>query len=446
MDHRDMRDIMDHLSDEIMVFDAHYRMVYVNEACRRHYGLPPEALIGKTFDELDGTFWGNSTLPEVYATKKRVAHRQITNQGCDIITISVPLLDENGDIRYVIQNVNDLQEVNRVSEAEKRPVQITAEKGRTPYPGVNRKMNQLLLTLQTIRDTDVSCLFLGETGTGKSFLAQYLHDISRRQQRPFVTVNCACMPRELMESELFGYVKGAFSGAVGTKPGLVEAADGGTLFLDEISELPYEMQAKLLYFLQEKEFLPVGGTRKKTVDVRILAATNRDLRQMVANGTFREDLYFRLNTVELTVPPLRERREDIRGLAQSRLRSFDETYGRHHTLTEEALRLMERYVWPGNLRELSHCVEKAVVLTPDGDILPRDLPKSLFDISETPPPESAPGQPLDEALEALERRLITEAYAKYKTSVRVAKELGISQPRAYRLYRKYLAPPASPTE
>ena len=132
MDHRDMRDIMDHLSDEIMVFDAHYHMVYVNEACRRHSGLPPEALLGKTFAELDGTFWGNSTLPEVYATKKRVAHRQITNQGCDIITISVPLLDENGDIRYVIQNVNDLQEVNRVSEAEKRPVQITAEKGRTP--------------------------------------------------------------------------------------------------------------------------------------------------------------------------------------------------------------------------------------------------------------------------------------------------------------------------
>lgn len=191
MDHRDMRDIMDHLSDEIMVFDAHYRMVYVNEACRRHCGLPPEALIGKTFDELDGTFWGNSTLPEVYATKKRVAHRQITNQGCDIITISVPLLDENGDIRYVIQNVNDLQEVNRVSEAEKLPSRISAERGRAPYPGVNRKMNQLLLTLQTIRDTDVSCLFLGETGTGKSFLAQYLHDISRRQQRPFVTVNCA---------------------------------------------------------------------------------------------------------------------------------------------------------------------------------------------------------------------------------------------------------------
>ena len=254
------------------------------------------------------------------------------------------------------------------------------------------------------------------------------------------------MPRELMESELFGYVKGAFSGAVGTKPGLVEAADGGTLFLDEISELPYEMQAKLLYFLQEKEFLPVGGTRKKTVDVRILAATNRDLRQMVANGTFREDLYFRLNTVELTVPPLRDRREDIRGLAQSHLHAFDETYGRRHTLTEEALRLMERYAWPGNLRELSHCVEKTVVLTPDGDILPRDLPKSLFDISEAPPPESAPGQPLDEALGSLERRLVTEAYAKYKTSVRVAKELGISQPRAYRLYRKYLAPPASPTE
>lgn len=340
-----MRDIMDHLSDEIMVFDAHYRMVYVNEACRRHYGLSPEALIGKTFDELDGTFWGNSTLPEVYATKKRVAHRQITNQSCDIITISVPLLDENGDTRYVIQNVNDLQEVNRVSEAEKLPSRISAERGRTPYPGVNRKMNQLLLTLQTIRDTDVSCLFLGETGTGKSFLAQYLHDISRRQQRPFVTVNCARMPRELMESELFGYVKGAFSGAVGTKPGLAEAADGGTLFLDEISELPYEMQAKLLYFLQEKAFLPVGGTRKKTV-----------------------------------------------------------------------------------------------VLTPDGDILPRDLPKSLFDISEAPPPESAPGQPLDEALGSLERRLVTEAYAKYKTSVRVAKELGISQPRAYRLYRKYLAP------
>ena len=389
MDLEIFKRIIDELHDEIMIYDDAYHLVYVNRAACRHYGINPEQMIGKSFHALDGTYWGNSTLPDVYRTKKPVAKRQITNLGQDIITISVPVFDETGKLQYVAQNVNDLYYVNKISRAEAKSVEVT--KGGDivdrPFRGSNSKMTEVFSLIHKIKDVTAPCLFSGETGTGKSYFAKYMHAVSNRKQGPFVTINCACINPNLIESELFGYKRGAFSGASNTgKRGLVEVANGGVLFLDEISEIPYDLQAKLLLFLQDKEFIPVGAEQKKKVDVKIITATNRNLRQMVEAGGFREDLYFRLNTFEIALPPLRERVDEIPALADYYLAQFNRTYQKAHTLNPDIYRVFQQYSWPGNLRELSHIVEKIVVLTQQEEIEVQNLPKTLFDlnISEDP--------------------------------------------------------------
>lgn len=447
MNYDELKMIIDHLHDEVMVYDDKYNLIYVNEASARHYGLKPEELIGKNFHEMDEVFWGNSTLPEVYKTKKMVAKRQITNLGQDIITIAVPVFDEHHQIKYVAQNVNDIYEINKINAAEQNSVQVLHSNGEkiTPFFGKNKRMSENLEMIEKLKDIDSPCFIHGETGTGKSFIVKYMHSISNRKKKAFVTINCACIQPNLMESELFGYKKGAFSGAsTSGKKGLVEVADGGILFLDEISEIPYDLQAKLLLFLQDKEFIPVGGEKKRKVDVRIIAASNRNLKQMVDSGSFREDLYFRLNTFEMTMPPLRERRDDIDGFIDYYLVMYNEMYHKNHTLTEKARHVLKNYSWPGNLRELAHIIEKVVVLANDKEIDTKDLPKSIFDLNEDLELKSdkmealESGKTLAEALEDIERKMILGAYEKYKNSVQVAKVLGISQPKAYRLMAKYI--------
>ena len=440
MTYEELKKIIDNLHDEIMIYDNNYNLIYINNASIRHYGLKPEELIGKKFGELDEIFWDNSTLPEVYRTKKTVAKRQITNLGKDIITISVPIFDDKNNIKYVAQNINDIYYVNEISKAEEKSIDISnKEKIEIPFHSSSEKMKPVISFIQKVKNIESPCIFLGETGTGKSFLAKYMHSISNRKNKPFVTINCACINPNLIESELFGYKKGAFSGASSTgKKGLVEVADGGVLFLDEISEMPYDLQAKLLLFIQDKEFIPVGSEKKHTVDVKIVAATNRNLEQMVENGTFREDLYFRLNTFEITIPPLRERQEDIDSFADYYLNMYNELYGKSHTLSDDVKKVFKQYAWPGNLRELSNIIEKAVVLTTNKEIVTTNLPKSIFNLNIEYGIKKYMDKPLDDAIEEVERKIIVESYKKYKTSVSVAKALDISQPKAYRLIKKYV--------
>lgn len=448
----DLWNIIDHLHDEIMIYDNQYNLLYVNQAALRHYGISQEDLLGKKFSQLDETYWGNSTLPEVYAKKKMVAKRQITNLGLDIITISVPVFDENGEIQYVAQNVNDIYNYTQQGKAEETFLNIMEEpsKKEEDYIFAAESIEQIMNTLHRIKNVKSPCLILGETGTGKSRLAKYIHSISERREKPFVAVNCACMNPNLIESELFGYKKGAFSGAnAAGKKGIVEMANGGTLFLDEISEIPYDLQSKLLQFIQDQEFMPLGSEKKQKVDVKIIAATNRDLKQMVEAKSFREDLYYRLNIFEVTIPPLRERPADIRVLAEHYLAEFNQLYLRNHVFSAEAMQVLLRYKWPGNVRELSHTIEKAVVLTNGKEIQVSDLPKSLFDYSnDTVPPVQMPpkvqeteisyeGRTLHEAVEEVERRMVQAAYADCGTSVKTAERLGVSQPTAYRLIQKY---------
>ncbi|HIT72556.1 MAG TPA: sigma 54-interacting transcriptional regulator [Candidatus Fimicola cottocaccae] len=442
MDFDEFKMIIDNLHDEIMVYDDNYKLVYLNNASKRHYGIEPKEMIGKDFNSLNETYWGNSTLPEVYKTKKTVAKRQITNMGKDIITIAVPIFDEKGNVKYVAQNVNDIYYINEINQAEQSSVEVLnkVEKSSENFFGENEKMKDVYSMVCKIKDIDAPCLILGETGTGKSHIAKIMHNVSQRKNKPFVVINCACMSPNLIESELFGYKKGAFTGANSSgKKGLVEIADGGTLFLDEISEMPYDLQAKLLLFIQEKEFIPIGGEEKKRVDVKIITATNRSLKNMVENGRFREDLYFRLNTFEIDIPPLRERLDEIEPLAEYYLKKFNDRYNKKHTIQNDVYGVFKNYSWPGNIREFSHIIEKAVVLSSGDTITVKDIPKSLFNINvELNENTNYVEKPLDLIIEEVERKAVMEAYKKHKTSVNVAKALCISQPKAYRLLQKYV--------
>jgi two-component system response regulator AtoC len=279
--------------------------------------------------------------------------------------------------------------------------------------------------------TDLTVLIQGESGTGKEVLARAIHRLSARKDGPFVPVNCAAIPEGLLESELFGHERGAFTGAVRARPGRFELAKEGTLFLDEIGDMPMSMQAKILRILQEREFERVGGTRTITADVRVIAATHRDLEAAVAQGTFRQDLFYRLQGVGIVLPPLRERVDDLPLLATHLLERAAQRLSRQPAvLSPEALRCLWTYPWPGNVRELQHVLEGAMVLS-DGVIRPEHLPPAVQRAAQArPAAETAPvlTGSLDEALEEWERRMILDALQQTQgVQARAAKILGVSE-------------------
>jgi two-component system, NtrC family, response regulator PilR len=277
--------------------------------------------------------------------------------------------------------------------------------------GKSPKMQEVFSTIARLGDTKATVLITGESGTGKELVAKAIHFNSSRKDRAFVAVNCGAIPHELMESELFGHVKGAFTGAVAAKQGLFEVADGGSLFLDEVTELPLHLQVKLLRVLEDPEIRPVGGVRPVRVDVRIIAATNRDVSQAIAAKTFREDLFYRLNVISLRIPPLRERREDIPLLVTHFLEKFGASGGTK-LISPDVLSALERYAWNGNVRELEHVIERAVTLEPGQVIRVESLPESVggshvAEVTAIELPED--GLDLDALMERIERDLLRQA-------------------------------------
>ena len=243
----------------------------------------------------------------------------------------------------------------------------------------NPKFSAVLEMAKTVADTTATVLIEGETGTGKSMLAKYIHTLSSRRDKPFIKINCAAIPENLLESELFGYVKGAFTGANKDKPGKVELAEGGTLFLDEIGDLPIYLQSKLLHLLQEKEFERLGDIKTRKANIRIIAATNKNLQELIKIGEFREDLYYRLNVISLRVPPLRERKEDIPTLINYFIDKFSEIYKRSiKGISPEAMKILLDYDYPGNIRELENIIERAVIVCSKRFITQDDLPEEIF--------------------------------------------------------------------
>src|SRR5215469_11925449 len=276
-------------------------------------------------------------------------------------------------------------------EAENKALRARVDRTQTMV-GESYAMRQLREQVAMAAPTNGRVLIYGENGTGKELVARTIHALSRRRHATFVEVNCAAIPEELIESELFGHVRGAFTGAVADRRGKFEVADGGTIFLDEIGDMSVKTQAKVLRVLQEQTMEPVGGTNRITVDARVLAATNKDLQAEIKAGQFREDLYFRLNVIPIFVPPLRERQEDIPLLADHFMAELAQEYGRRlKRLDVGAIRTLQRYAWPGNVRELRNVIERLMIMVPGDAIITSDL--SFLDVPLAPVPTVSPGAP-----------------------------------------------------
>jgi DNA-binding NtrC family response regulator len=329
---------------------------------------------------------------------------------------------------------------------ERRALQQRAtllERGLTPadpsgfFVGESLKFRQALGLIERVAASDSTVLLCGETGTGKEMAARLLHARSLRRSRPFVVVDCAALQEELLQSELFGHDRGAFTGADRAKPGLFEVAHGGTIFLDEIGEVSQATQVKLLRVLDTSTFRHVGGTTEIRVDARVIVATNRDLAALVRQGLFREDLYYRLCTITVELPPLRERAGDVDRLAEHFVVRLNERYGFSRRLGSEALELLRRHDWPGNVRELLHAVESAAVVCEGPEILPEHLPAALRAKAPSPPLESVAGDRLP-TLQEMERAHIERALHAYGGHRgHAAKALGISERSLYRKLEEY---------
>jgi DNA-binding NtrC family response regulator len=314
---------------------------------------------------------------------------------------------------------------------------IKSKQGFGSIVGRAPEMEKLYRIIAKAAHSSHPVLILGESGTGKELVARSIHFSGPYRDKPFIPVDCGSLVPTLIESELFGYVKGAFTGAAQSKEGLLAIADGGTVFLDEVGELPTDLQAKLLRAIQEKEIRPVGGTKQLPINVRILAATNRDLEQAVAQGTFRRDLYFRLNVLSLRIPPLRERRQDIPLLAAHFLERQARASGQERTLADDALKVMLAYDWPGNVRELENCLERGCALTTGPILHIRDLPTQIHSAPGTTNPGSD-GAPKIIPMAELEKLTILGTIAQLNgDKLLAARLLGIGKTTLYRKLKEY---------
>jgi two-component system, NtrC family, response regulator AtoC len=359
---------------------------------------------------------------------------------------------KNDDIIVVVQRAMEERRLRAEVQALRAEVQALREEVRTKYTfsnilGKSKPMLDLFALIAKVASSRSTVLIQGKSGTGKELVAKAIHYNSPRRTRPLVTINCGAIPKDLLESELFGHLKGAFTGAIANKRGLFEEADAGSLFLDEISELSPELQVKLLRVLQEREMRRVGDTRTISVDVRLIAATNRDLAQAVKEGLFREDLYYRLNVIPIVLPNLKDRTEDIPVLATHFLMKYaKEADPPIEGIAKDAMRLLLEYDWPGNVRELENVIERAVILGYGPQILPEDLPAHLRPHQTPVPHHSIAASPHRPTLEELERDYIATILRETGWhQMRAAHILGIDRRTLYRKIRTYgFQPTVSP--
>lgn len=430
--------ILDNASNEIYVLDENRRIVFCNKVFENHYGLKRSEVIGKANEEFfKQGYWTPSIVPLVFQEKKAVTIKQTTYYGGELVTTAIPLLNTAQEIELVVITAHE-PNYKKISYSNEQRNQDDNDIHAPESPIVTNceKMKNLLAFCSKIASVDSTILIQGESGTGKGVFAQYIHGLSQQRLGPFLAINCAAIPEELLESELFGYSQGAFTGASKAgKIGLIESAHNGTLFLDEIGEISPKIQAKLLQVIQERQFLPVGGREMKKVNIRIITATNRNLLDMVEKKLFREDLYYRLNVIEIKIPPLRERTEDIIPLTYYFLNKFNHKYGVDRLISQECLDLMIGYSWPGNVRQLENIMERLVVTT-DSMIGVQDLPEMIYQQAKAHSHSSFPAS-FDEAVEKMERELIVNSYKKWGSSRKVANDLHLSQTRASKLIRKY---------
>ena len=438
--------------DEIFVTDGEGVTLRVNKAGERLYGMKAEEMIGKHVSKLEelGLF-SPSITPQVLRTKKRSTLIQSTKSGKKIIVTANPVFDEKGQIIRVVTNSRDITELSnlrqRLEDTEKlmdnyRTEIVKLQKERLDASEIISKsaiMQQILILAGKVAGVDSTVLIEGESGVGKGVVALKIHQLSKRSEYPFITINCGAIPENLMESELFGYEGGSFTGAKKEgKKGLFEMASTGTVFLDEISELPLNLQVKLLQVIQEKRLRRVGGNDYIDINARILAATNRNIPRLVKERKFREDLYYRLNVVPLVVPPLRHRKEDIPVLVEHFLEGLREKYEIYKKMAPETMELLINYNWPGNVRELENLVERVVVTVDALEVLPMHLPDYILHGDGTSAKVFVLDIcPLKSATDELERQLLNKALIKFQNTYKMADALEVNQSTIVRKMHRY---------
>jgi PAS domain S-box-containing protein len=368
--------ILDSITDGVFTVDREWRVTFFNRAAERITGVPRASAVGRRCSEVFRASICETTcaLGHTLASGRPVVNKLVyivdaEGRRIPISVSTAALRDEHGTLVGGVETFRDLRQVQELRRALESSYSLHDIVGRSPA------MRELFELLPAVAPYDTTVLIEGESGTGKELVARALHALSPRSRRRFVAVNCGALPETLLESELFGYKAGAFTDARRDKPGRLAAAEGGTLFLDEIGDVPLAMQAKLLRVLQEREYEPLGSTTTVKADVRVVTATHRDLNGMVKHGTFRQDLYFRINVFRIPVPPLRERRQDVPLLAEHLLARASRLHGKDISgFSDEALRALLEHDFPGNVRELENIIEHAVVLCRGALVQVRDLP------------------------------------------------------------------------
>jgi PAS domain S-box-containing protein len=444
--------LVENSHDGVLITDTN-KVLRVNPSFARITGLAPSFVEGKAVTALDqGQHICMAAVKEVFQHvfergAPLTVRRKLRSQN-EIYVTGNPVRDHHGRVVRVVMNIRDVTELESLEEQIKLLSTAYLEcKGTSPeshlmhgFVAESPVTKQVIDLIIRVARVDSTILLMGESGVGKDMLAVMIHRLSARHDQPFVSVNCGAIPENLLESEFFGYEKGAFSGAdKGGKPGLFEEANGGILFLDEVGELPLQLQVKLLKVLQEQKCRRLGSVKTVDLDVRILAATNRDLKKMTAEGHFREDLFYRLYVVPIEVPPLRSRREDILPLALQFLKTYNKKYGVTKSIGQALLGVFEHHGWPGNVRELQNVVERMVV-TADTEVLqPRHLPAAMQSPGNSPEAHfSLPaGMSLRDARELLERQMILSAMASANSTREAAKALGVDHSTVVRKAQKF---------
>lgn len=436
--------ILGSVYDGLYITDGNANTILINQAYQSISGLDAESMLGKNMRDIVAADLIDKSGSLIALEQGRAATLEQTfRTGKRALITSTPYYTGKDNISMVITVVRDmtdlygLQEKYRESE-ERRHSEVAFLQYSQSFKSylVAQDTNTLdtLRLAKKVAALDTTVLLLGETGVGKELFARFIYENSERSKQSFISINCGAIPPTLIESELFGYERGAFTGANKEgKMGVFESANKGTVFLDEIGDLPLDMQVHLLRVLQERQVKRVGGIRSISVDVRIIAATNRDLLEMVHNKTFREDLYYRLNVVPIHIPPLRERRGDIQPLVQTFLDDINKKYRFQKSFTDSAIEVMNRYTWPGNVRELKNVVEQAVILSSGDFILPTDLPIS----SRIAACEEGKTMNLRLAVAAFEYEHICAAYKKYQNVRAAAASLDMDDATFVRKRKKY---------
>lgn len=447
------KEILDSINNDLIVTDPNGNVLYSNSSVEYWLNVKKSEIIGRSVIEMEKErIFYPSVVKRVLETGEKQTLVQETRSGKKLLVSGNIVYDEQQQIKYIVTYSQDITELEKMKmyvkmvegemETIKNELKELQNKQSADADIIAKsdKMKNVMGMINRVAQTDTTVLLTGESGVGKSLLAEYIHKQSGRKGK-FVTINCSSIPESLLESELFGYDAGAFTGANPKgKKGLVEEAEDGTLFLDEIGELPMNLQAKLLTLIQKKEFFRIGDTKPKTVNFRLVAATNVDLKERIQEGKFREDLYFRLSVIHIPIPPLRERREDLLSLIMDLTETFNTRHGQEKVLDHAVIDNLLHYEWPGNVRELANLIERLVLTIEDNLIQQMHLPEEFVscDVTEQNLAVHALGRKsLPEIVEEIEIQVLKNATERCTSTTQMAQYLGVSQPTIVRKLKKY---------